>query len=97
MTAAAEPAADVTPLVMARDWARRVHEIAEHYAERDRLDPGMGRVEAHVAGAGKAQFEAAQMASFMATVSIAEDVRRIADVLCRADDALDALDRADPA
>jgi hypothetical protein len=76
------PAADqVTPLEMARVWAGRVGQIADHYAKRDEAEPGFGRIEARIEGAGRQQFEAAQMASFMATVSIAEDLHRIVGIM----------------
>jgi hypothetical protein len=80
-------------LAMARDWALRVSEIAAHYARRDEAEPGMGAIEAHIQGAGKAQFEAAQMASFMALVSLAEDVHRITEVLVRTDAKLTDVER----
>lgn len=70
-----------TPLEMAQLWARRTFDIAAHYARRDEQDPGMGQIEAHIHGAGKQQFEAAQMAAFMAVVSIAEDLREIRGLL----------------
>lgn len=82
------------PLAIARDWAAQVGRIAEHYAERERAEPGFGRIEAQIHGAGRQQFEAAQMASYMALVSAAGDLRRIADVLCRTDEKLDRLDHA---
>jgi hypothetical protein len=69
------------PLEMARNWAELAGRIAEHYEQKERADPGFGRAQARVDGAGRQQFEAAQMASFMALVSIAEDARRIADHL----------------
>lgn len=75
------PVTAATPLEMAQLWARRVFDIADHYARRDDIDPGMGQVEAHVHGAGRQQFEAAQMAAFMAVVSIAEDLREIRGLL----------------
>jgi hypothetical protein len=68
-------------LEMAQAWARRVGQIAEHYEQREQADPGFGRIEAQIHGAGRAQFEAAQMASFMATVSIAEDLHRVVAVM----------------
>jgi hypothetical protein len=80
VTADADTAA-FTPLAMARDWANRVHQIAAHYQQRDREDPRMGPIEAHIHGAGKAQFEAGQMASFMALVSLAEDVHELRRVM----------------
>lgn len=85
MTAA--PEAPPSPLELARDWASRVHQIAAYWVEQERTAPergdlpGMARLQADIAGAGRQQFEAAQMASFMALVSIAEDVHRIADTL----------------
>jgi hypothetical protein len=85
----AEPDAQLhtepSPLVMARDWARRVSQIAAHYAAREEAEPGFGTMEARIHGAGKAQFEAAQMASFMALVSIAESLATITEVLVKAD------------
>lgn len=78
MTAEPEAGALITPgpdlpgpLAMARDWASTVSYIAAR--------------EPHSPGAGKAQFEAAQMASFMALVSIAENLDRITAVLLTAD------------
>jgi hypothetical protein len=74
-------------LQMARDWATRTHEIAAYWQERTRTapqrgdSPGMTRLEQQIAGAGSQQFQAAQMASFMALVSIAEDAHRIANAL----------------
>jgi hypothetical protein len=73
--------ARLSPLEMARDWANRVYAIAAHYAERERAEPGFGSIEAHIHGAGRQQFEAAQMASFMATVSIAEDLHELRRVM----------------
>lgn len=73
--------ADATPLELARVWAGRVYQIAAHYEQREREDPGFGGIEAHVHGAGRQQHEAAEMAAFMAVVSLAEDVHRIADLL----------------
>jgi hypothetical protein len=66
---------------MAQDWSRRVYAIADHYARRDLEEPGFGSLEAQIHGAGKQQFEAAQMASYMALVSLAVDVRKIAETL----------------
>jgi hypothetical protein len=80
MTAADELTA-VDPLAVARNWARRVSAIAEHYARREQAEPGFGRIEAEIHGAGRQQFEAAQMAAYMALVSVAGDARRIADAL----------------
>jgi hypothetical protein len=71
----------VSPLEMAKDWANRVYAIAAHYEAREAADPGFGRIEAQVHGAGRQQFEAAQMASFMATVSIAEDLHQLRRVM----------------
>jgi hypothetical protein len=81
VTAEPEAGPGVDPLVMARDWAGRVHEIAVYFQNRG----DMGRIEAVTQGAGKQQFEAAQMASFMALVSIAESLAAITEVLVRAD------------
>jgi hypothetical protein len=66
-----EPVTLPGSLAMARDWARRVSEIAA--GDHD-----------HPA-AGKAQFEAAQMAAFMSLVSIAENVDKITRLLLMAD------------
>jgi hypothetical protein len=63
------------PLAMARDWASTVSYIAA----REPSSPG----------AGKAQFEAAQMASYMALVSIAESLHEITRVLLKADTELE--------
>jgi hypothetical protein len=87
VTATDERAADADPLDLALAWARRVGQIADYWTERKRTErdrgdsPGMARVEAGIAGAGQQQFEAAQMAAFLAQVALAEDVRRIADTL----------------
>jgi hypothetical protein len=86
VTAATPPlpgmsAPPLTALEMARDWAKRAYDIAAHYQQRERDDPGFGRLEATIHGAGNQQFQAAQMASFMALVSIAEDTHRIADAM----------------
>jgi hypothetical protein len=70
-----------TPLEMARTWAGRVHAIAAHYEQREREEPGFGRIEAHVQGAGRQQFEAAQMAAYMAAVSVAEDIHHLVKLL----------------
>lgn len=70
-----------SPLELAQTWARRVLAIATHYEERERADPGFGRIEAHIHQAGRAQFEAAQMAAFMAVVSIADDLHAIRELL----------------
>lgn len=72
---------DVTPLEIARNWAGRVHQIAAYWERREQAEPGFGRIEAEVHGAGRQQFEAAQMASFMATVSIAEDLHRVVAIM----------------
>lgn len=72
-----EPHRLPSALDLALDWAQRVADIAAH-----RRGPE----------AGKAQFEAAQMASCMALVSLAEDVRRITVVLLQADTALELAD-----
>lgn len=77
---AADELQGADPLDVARNWARRVHAIAEHYERREAADPGMARIEAEIHGAGRQQFEAAQMAAYMAQVSLAGDVRRIADI-----------------
>jgi hypothetical protein len=71
----------VDPLDVARMWARRVGEIADYWGERERADPGFGKLQARIHGAGREQFEAAQMAAYLALVSVAGDARRIADVL----------------
>jgi|SRR5580704_9427423 hypothetical protein len=76
-----ERMARLSPLEMARDWANRVYAIAAHYEAREQADPGFGRIEAQVHQAGRQQFEAAQMASYMATVSIAEDLHRVVGVM----------------
>lgn len=78
MTTTAPPA---TALEMARAWAARVGQIAAHYEEAERREPGFGSIQAHIHGAGRQQFEAAQMASYMATVSIAEDLHRVVGVM----------------
>jgi hypothetical protein len=71
----------VSPLEMAKDWANRVYAIAAHYEAREAAEPGFGRIEAQVHGAGRQQYEAAQMASFMATVSIAEDLHALRRIM----------------
>lgn len=78
---AAEAAEPVTPLEMALDWAQLVHQIAARYAEREREEPGMGKIEAHINGAGRHQLEAAQMASYMALVSLADDIHAIRRIM----------------
>jgi hypothetical protein len=75
------PAPSPSPLELARAWAARVAAIAAHYERREREEPGFGDIEAHIHGAGRQQFEAAQMAGFMAAVSIAEDLHQIAELL----------------
>jgi hypothetical protein len=90
----APEAPEIDPLAIARDWAARVGQIADHYAARERAEPGFGRIEAQIHGAGRQQYEAAQMAAYMSLVSAAGDLRRIANVLCRTDERLDQLDRA---
>jgi hypothetical protein len=75
------PDMPLTPLEMAREWSKRVGQIAEHYERRERAEPGFGRMEARIEGAGRQQFEAAQMASYMATVSIAEDLHRVVAIM----------------
>jgi hypothetical protein len=82
--------ADATPLEMARAWAGRVGAIAQHYEAREKAEPGFGAIEAQIHGAGRQQFEAAQMASFMALVSIAEDLHAIRRVLLGKAEQLDA-------
>lgn len=82
MTAAPDAeAGPVTALEMAHAWSERVGAIAQHYEERERAEPGFGTLEAHIHGAGRQQFEAGQMASFMALVSIAEDLHQIRRIL----------------
>jgi hypothetical protein len=91
-----QAAARATALEMAKAWASRVGQIAQHYEQREAADPGFGRIEAHIHGAGRQQFEAAQMASFMATVSIAEDLHRVVAIMTgEAAELLDAKWAAD--
>jgi hypothetical protein len=75
-----QPRPAPSPLEAAREWARRVHQIADYWTEQERTDK-TARLRADIAGAGRDQYEAGQMAAFMALVSLAEDVHRIAEVL----------------
>ena len=94
----AEPPEGWPAATVALDLARQM--IAEWRAigtasRRARAsDDPTAHLRLEIAGAGKQQMEAAQLAERFALVSIAEDIRRVADVLCRADDTLDRLDRA---
>lgn len=63
----------MTPLEMARNAALAV----ERYAELQETDP----LTAHVHHAGTLGHDAARLAGAMALVSIAEDLRRMADVM----------------
>lgn len=69
------------PLDLALDWAERVVQIAAYWQRREHDDPGMGKIEAEIHGAGRQQFQAAQSAAYMALVSIAVDVRRAVDIM----------------
>lgn len=81
MTAAPDQLRDADPLLVARNWIRRAHAIAEEVAEHERREPGFGTLHAEITGAGPRQFDATQRAAYIALVSIAGDVRRIADAL----------------
>jgi hypothetical protein len=85
-----------TPLELARAWAARVYAIAAHYEQAEADEPGFGMLQAHVHGAGKQQFEAAQMAGYMATVSIAEDLHGLRELLGGLLDALLSEDANPP-
>jgi hypothetical protein len=74
-------APEPTALEMARDWARRVYRIIEQTAEAEQQNPGYGHAQAVINGAGGRQFASAQMASFMALVSIAEDFHRLVAIM----------------
>jgi hypothetical protein len=66
---------DADPLVMARVLTRQVDQLAHAAASDD------GRLQSVVAGWGNRQHQAAEMAAQLALVSIAADLRRIADHL----------------
>jgi hypothetical protein len=86
MTATPETDA-LDPLDMARNLIAGVQRAAEKI-EADELG-------AFIEHAGEYGHYAGQLAANLALVSLAEDVRRITDVLVRADDRLD-LDREGP-
>lgn len=81
------PALDLARQLVA-EW--RAIGAAASKAERD--DPGFGKHQAEIRGAGRQQTQAAELAAHFALVSIAEDIRRVADVLCKADAALGRKD-----
>jgi hypothetical protein len=87
VTAADELPADSAgwpPAIIALDLARqcvaewRAIGAAASQAERD--DPGFGKLQAEIRGAGRQQIQAAQLAAWFAQVSIAEDLHRLADL-----------------
>jgi hypothetical protein len=73
-------AGQLDALDMARNLAASVQRAAERI-EADELGAYLNRT-------GDTAFAGAQMASYLALVSIAGDLRRITDVLCGADTAL---------
>lgn len=80
------------PLDMARNLARSVLRYAEVLDAAEVAaagGDGMPRLQAHIAQVGERGHYAGQLAANLAFVSAAGDLRRIADVLCRADEALD--------
>jgi hypothetical protein len=83
----------VTPLQLARAWAAKVYQIAQHYEQAEADEPGFGMLQAHIHGAGKQQFEAAQMAAYMAAVSIADDLNAMREMLGAVLDVLLAEDQ----
>ena len=66
-----KPSPDPDPLEMARNCVAAVARIAD-YQERDPL-------QAYTSGAGAQGMQTAKLAACMALVSIAQDLRRIAD------------------
>lgn len=73
------PPAD--PLEVARLRVASAERIAERYAAMEQAEPGIGSIRAHVDGAGRQQFDLEQRAGYMALVSIAGDLRRLADAI----------------
>ena len=69
----------MTSLEMARNLAQSVDAIAR-YVEDGGPD---AEIQAHVRGLGPRQHANAELAGYLALVSIAEDLHRIADVLTR--------------
>jgi sulfite reductase beta subunit-like hemoprotein len=80
----AEQARDLSPLEMAQNCAAAVNRYAE-FTDRE-------PIQAHVMHAGEQGHQAASLAGNMALVSIAEDLHRIAAVLCKFDAWADAND-----
>jgi hypothetical protein len=82
----------IDPLDMARNLARAV----QRYAVMLDTDEPMRRLELDIAQVGERGHHAGQLAANLALVSIAADIRRVADVLTRADQTLDRLDTPEP-
>jgi sulfite reductase beta subunit-like hemoprotein len=77
---------DLSPLEMAQNCAAAVGRYAE-FTDRE-------PIQAHVMHAGEQGHQAANLAGNMALVSIAEDLHRIAAVLCKFDAWADSNDDA---
>jgi hypothetical protein len=82
MTAApeAEPSTGWPPapaLNLARQLVAEWRAIGSRATAAERDDPGFGKLQAEIRGDGRQQAQAAQMAAWFATVSIAEDLHLI--------------------
>lgn len=93
-----EPATGWPPATAALDLARQM--VAEWRAigaaatRAGKSDDPTARLRLEIAGAGKQQMEAAQLAARFALVSIAEDLHAIRRVMLGAADELDRRDQA---
>lgn len=89
------------PAVIALDLARQMvaewRAIGAQATRASASDDPTARLRLEIAGAGKQQREAAELAGQFALVSIAEDLRAIRDVLLETSDALDRKDDEDGA
>ena len=73
------PAGD--PLRIARQYLEDAARIGDRAAADEARDPGWGWMAAEARGDGQAQYHAVRMAGYLAAISIAQDLRRIADTL----------------
>jgi hypothetical protein len=76
-TIGADQDRELTPLEMAQNLVASVHRAAQHIEANE--------LSAYLNHTGDKAHAAAQLAANLALVSIAEDFRRVADVLCKAD------------
>ena len=84
MTAEAEPATGWPPapaLDLARQLVAEWRAIGARATAAERAEPGFGKLQAEIRGDGHAQSQAAQMAAWFATVSIAEDLHALRRVM----------------